>query len=41
MVFFDNLGRQTRQRAIDARAIHDASLLDEIHLPDTNKKRLR
>ena len=32
MVFFHYLGRKAGQCAIDARAIHDASLLDEIHL---------
>jgi len=32
VVFFDHFGRQTSQRAIDARAIHDASLLDEVHV---------
>jgi hypothetical protein len=32
MVFFDNFGGKARQRAIDARAIHDASLLNEIHV---------
>jgi hypothetical protein len=31
MIFFDDFGRKARQRAIDARAIHYASLLDEIH----------
>src|ERR1700720_176512 len=31
VILFDNLRRQTRQRAIDARAIHNASLLGEIH----------
>src|SRR4029079_10351954 len=31
-VFFDHFGRQTRQRTIDARAIHDTSLLDKIHV---------
>jgi hypothetical protein len=32
MVFFHYLGRQAGQCAIDARAIHDASLLYKIHL---------
>jgi hypothetical protein len=32
MVFFDNFRGKTSERAIDARAIHDASFLDEIHV---------
>src|SRR6185369_9236566 len=32
VIFFDDFGRQTRQRAIDARAIHNTSLLDKIHV---------
>src|SRR5438132_5890325 len=31
VILFDNLRCQTRERAIDARAIHDAGSLDEFH----------
>jgi hypothetical protein len=32
MIFFDYLRRHAGQCAIDARAIHDAGFLDEIHV---------
>src|SRR5215212_722311 len=32
VIFFDNFGRQARQCPIDARAIHDASLLYKVHV---------
>src|SRR5215510_5509584 len=32
VIFFNDFGRKARQRAIDARAIHDTSLLDKIHV---------
>ena len=32
VIFFDNFRRKTSQCAIDARAIHDASFLDEFHV---------
>jgi len=32
MVLFHDFRRQTGKRTVDTRTVHDASLLDEIHL---------
>jgi hypothetical protein len=31
MIFFDDFGSQTSQRAVDTRRIHDASFFCEFH----------
>jgi hypothetical protein len=31
MIFFDDFGSQTSQRAVNARCVHDAGLFSEFH----------